>query len=180
MNTVDALNTADAGISHNARATPRVSTQRSAAASVPDDRAHQGEWERHSGWRPVLAAMRMAPCVASSRAVRVRDVQTPETSHDKPHEASCHGATNEVDSDCTSSKKTLAPGGVVGPGSNLLDPGAKRLPLILIGHGDAHQDQGGIAVAVSTTISSDDYKLIRFLYCQILPAENILIPRLLG
>ena len=111
MNAVDALNTADAEISQNARATPRVSTQRSAGASDPDDSAHQSEWERHSGWRPVLAAMRMAPCAASSRAVRIGDAQTPETSHDKPHEASCHGATNEVDSDCSSSKKTLAPGG---------------------------------------------------------------------
>ena len=108
---VDVLNTVGAEISQNARATPRVSTQRSAGVSDPDDSAHRGEWVCHSGRRAVLAAMRMASCAASSRAVRIGDAQTPETSHDKPHEASCHGATNEVDSDCTSSKKTLAPGG---------------------------------------------------------------------
>ena len=77
MNAVDALNTADAEISQNARATPRVSTQRSAGASDPDDSAHQGEWERHSGWRPVLAAMRMVPYAASSHAVRIEGAHTP-------------------------------------------------------------------------------------------------------
>ena len=90
MNAVDALNTADAEISQNAQATPRVSTQRSAGASDPDDSAHQGEWERHSGPRSGRAEMHMAQCVAIARAVRIGGAQTPETSHDKPHEASGH------------------------------------------------------------------------------------------
>jgi len=49
----------DADICLNALSTPRVSNQRSAGASGPYDSAHQGEWARHSGRRPVLTAMRM-------------------------------------------------------------------------------------------------------------------------
>ena len=111
MKAVDALNTVDAEIPQNARATPRVSTQRSAGASNPDDSAHQGEWECHSGPQPVMAAMRMAHCAASSLAVRIGDAHTPETSHDKPHEVSCHGAMSGGDCDCTNTQNTLAPGG---------------------------------------------------------------------
>jgi len=69
MKAVDALNTADAEVSQNARATPRVSSQRSAGASGPGDSAHQGDWKCPSRRRPVLAAMRMARCAASSRAI---------------------------------------------------------------------------------------------------------------
>ena len=81
---------ADAEIGQNALATPRVSNQQSAGASDRNDSAHQGEWERHSGRRPVRAEMRMAHCAAIARAVRIEDAHTPATNHDRPHEASCH------------------------------------------------------------------------------------------
>jgi len=101
MKAVDALNTADAQICQNAWSTPRVSAQRSVGASDPDDSAHQGAWECHSGPQPVMAAMRMAHCAASSSAVRIGPAHMPETSHDKPHEASWHGAKSEGDCDCS-------------------------------------------------------------------------------
>jgi hypothetical protein len=102
---------ADAEIGRNALATLRVSNQRSAGASGPDDSAHQGEWERHSGRRPAHEEMRMTHCAAILRAVRFEDVHKPAINHDTPHEASCHGGTCEGGSDCTSWQNTLAPGG---------------------------------------------------------------------
>ena len=80
----------DAENCRNALATPRVSTQRLAGVSAPNDSAHQGEWERHSGWRRVRAEMRRAHCAAIVRAVRIEDAHTPATDHDRPHAASCH------------------------------------------------------------------------------------------
>jgi len=53
----------------NARPTRRVSKQRSADASEPNDSAHQGEWECHTGLQPARAAMRMAHYAAISPAV---------------------------------------------------------------------------------------------------------------
>ena len=88
-----------AEICRNALATPRVSTQRLADVSAPNDSAHQGEWEHHSGWRPVRAEMRRAHCAAILRAVRIEDAHTLATHHDTPHTASCHRAQSEADVD---------------------------------------------------------------------------------
>jgi hypothetical protein len=41
----------------------------------PNDSANQGEWERHSGWRPVRAEMRRMHCAAIVLAVRIEDAQ---------------------------------------------------------------------------------------------------------
>ena len=49
MKAVDALNTTDAAIPQNARTTPRVSTQRLAGVSAPNNSANQGERERRLG-----------------------------------------------------------------------------------------------------------------------------------
>ena len=81
---------ADAEIGRNALATPRVSNQQSAGAYDRNDSAHEGEWERHSGPRPVRAEMRMAQCAAIARAVRSEDAHMLAANHDRPHEASCH------------------------------------------------------------------------------------------
>jgi hypothetical protein len=86
-------------IGRNALVTLRVSNLRSAGAYDPNDSAHQGEWEHHSGWRLVRAEMRMAQCGAISRAVRIEDAHLPATNHDRPHEASCHRAQSEADVD---------------------------------------------------------------------------------
>jgi hypothetical protein len=90
---------ADSEIGRNALVMLRVSNQRSAGAYDPNDNAHQGEWERHSGRRLVRAEMHMAQCGAISRAVRIEDAHTPTTNHDRPHEASCHRAQSEADVD---------------------------------------------------------------------------------
>jgi len=68
-----------AEICRNALATPRVSTQRSAGASGPNDSAHQGEWERHSGWRPVRAERRRVRCAAIVIAVHTEDANMPSS-----------------------------------------------------------------------------------------------------
>ncbi len=81
---------ADAEIYRSAWATPPVSMQRSAGTSDPNDSAHQGEYERHSGRRPARAEMRMVHCAPISRAARIEVAHTPATNHDRPHEASCH------------------------------------------------------------------------------------------
>ena len=78
----------DAEICLNALSTPRVSTQRLAGVSALYDSAHQGEWECHSGWRPVRAEMRRAHCAAIVRAVRIEDARMPATHHDRPDEVS--------------------------------------------------------------------------------------------
>jgi len=56
-------------------ATPPVSRQRSAGASDPNDSAHQDEWERHSGRRPVRAEMRMAHLIEPFRKKRKPPVE---------------------------------------------------------------------------------------------------------
>ena len=89
----------DAEICLNALSTPRVSTQRLAGVSALYDSAHQGEWECHSGRRPVRAEMRRAHCAAILRAVRIEDAHTLATHHDTPHTASCHRAQSEADVD---------------------------------------------------------------------------------
>ena len=76
----------DAEIYRNALATRRVSMQRSAGASDPDDSSYQGEWERHGGRRSVREEWHMAHCAAISRAVRIEDAQMPAINHDRPHE----------------------------------------------------------------------------------------------
>ena len=82
---------ADAEICRNALATPRVSSQRSAGASGPNDSAHQGEWECHSGRQPIRKGTRMAHCVAISHAVLIEDADMRATHHDRrPHAVSCH------------------------------------------------------------------------------------------
>ena len=59
---IHALNTADAAIGRNALPMPRVSKQRSAGASDPNDSAHQVECECYSGRRPVRLEMRSVHC----------------------------------------------------------------------------------------------------------------------
>ena len=81
---------ADAEIGQNALATPRVSNQQSAGAADHYDSVLEGEWGRHSGRRPVHAAMRMAHCAAISRAVLIEDAHTRAANHGRPHEASGH------------------------------------------------------------------------------------------
>lgn len=82
--------TADAEIWRNAWAMPQVSKQRSAGACDPNDSAHQGECERHSGPQPVRAETRMAHYAAIVCAVRIEDVHTLATNHNRPREASYH------------------------------------------------------------------------------------------
>jgi len=101
----------DVEICLNALSTPRGSKQQSAGVYDPYDSAHQGEWERHSGRQPVRAGMRMAHYATISHAARSEDVHTLATNCDRSHAASCHGMKSEGDSDCTSLKKTLGPGG---------------------------------------------------------------------
>ena len=88
-----------AEICRNALATPRVSTQRLADVSAPNDSAHQGEWERHSGWRPVRAERRRVRCAAIVLAVRIEDAHMPARFHDTSHTASCHRAQSAADVD---------------------------------------------------------------------------------
>ena len=88
-----------AEICRNALATPRVSTQRLADVSAPNDSAHQGEWERHSVWRPVRAEMRRVHCAAIVLAVRIEDVHMTARFHDTSHTVSCRRAQSEADVD---------------------------------------------------------------------------------
>ena len=101
----------DAEICGIALAMPRVTKQRSAGASEPNDSAHQGEWECHTGLQPARAAMRMAHYAAISPAVHIEVAHTQARDHYRTLQASCHRAMSEDDYDYTKSKNTLSPGG---------------------------------------------------------------------
>jgi len=88
-----------AEICRNAFATPRVSKRRSAGAAGPNDSAHQGGCERHSGRLLVHAEMRMARGAAIARAVHTEDAHMPARFHDTSHTAFCHRAQSEADVD---------------------------------------------------------------------------------
>lgn len=95
----------DAEICQSTWATPLFSMRQSAGASDPNDSAHQGECERHSGPRPGRAEMHMVHCAAIARAAQIEDAHTLVTNHDKPHAASCHQAPSESVLGCTIGKK---------------------------------------------------------------------------
>jgi hypothetical protein len=90
---------AAAEMCRNAVATRRVSKQRSAGASDPNDSAHQGECECHSGQRPVRAVTHRVHYAATSTVARFPDVGTPVGFPDTSHTASCHRAQSEADVD---------------------------------------------------------------------------------